>query len=639
MLRLEKDWFIDDKGRKTLLRGVNLSGSAKVPKTPDGATHLKTDFKDVDKVSFVGRPLPLREAREHFQRIRHWGFNSLRLVVTWEAVEHAKPKQYDKEYLDYLAELLKIAEEYEFYVTIDPHQDVWSRASGGDGAPMWTFEKVGLDLTKFDQTEAALVMQYRYRPDDETAYPSMSWMQNRIRFASDTMWTLFFGGRDFAPSCRVDGVNAQDYLQQHFCDAFKQVAARLRENTCVIGYETLNEPSPGWIGQTVDGSGKDYSQELGYGFTPFDAMLTAAGYPRTVPLRAIKTFGIKEIRRDKLNPIGASCWLPKFEDIWRREGVWGLDDKGEAVLLHNDHFTVRKGKPVQFLHDHFAPFVKSYAAAIRTIIRDATIFVVPPETGFSGEALPSELPEHVVNESHWYDVATIGMKRFMGKASFDSTTGKTVIGAGSIRRMFRRQLATLKAVSTKIHGGIPTVIGEMGLCYDLDKRAAYQESKANPDKAWKTHVKALSAYYDALDANLLNALQWNYTPDNSNQWGDQWNLEDFSIFSRDQQANPKDVNSGGRAIPGFCRPHFVHVAGLPRQMRFTLRNRIFFFEWDADLAVKAPTVLYVPKIHYPQGFFVVLSEGAVQGTADSQLVAVRVQEKGIHTITVEPKAK
>jgi hypothetical protein len=639
LLRVEKDWFVDEDGRKTLLRGVNLGGSSKVPMTPNGATHLKTDFRDRAHVSFVGRPCPLAQAPEHFQRIKHWGFNTLRLVITWEAIEHANPNQYDKQYLDYLEELVKIAEGYEFYIIVDPHQDVWSRASGGDGAPAWTFEKVGLDLTKFDRTEAALVMQYRYDPKDENAYPRMCWFQNRIRFANGTMWTLFFGGRDFAPSCRVEGVNAQDYLQQHYFNALKQVAARLKGSRYVIGFETLNEPCPGWIGQTVDGSGKDFSQELGYTFTPLDAMLTAAGYPRTVPLRAIKTFGIKEIRRDRLNPDGATCWLPGFEDIWRREGVWGLDAKREPLLLRNNHFTISKGQPTQFLRDYFSSFARSYTAAIRSIIRDAIIFVIPPELGVSDDTLPSDLPENVANGSHWYDVATIGMKRFMSKASFDADTGKTVIGEGSVRRMFRRQLATIKARSAKIRGGIPTVIGEMGLCYDLDKGTGYEQSKASPDKAWKTHVKALSAYYDALDANLLHALQWNYTPDNTNQWGDQWNLEDFSIFSRDQQTNPHDINSGGRAIPGFCRPHFVHVAGVPRQMKFTLRNRIFLFEWDADTMVKAPTILYVPQIHYPNGFIAELSEGEVAPTSDSQFVAIRVRQKGIHTITIEPKAK
>jgi hypothetical protein len=205
--------------------------------------------------------------------------------------------------------------------------------------------------------------------------------------------------------------------------------------------------------------------------------------------------------------------------------------------------------------------------------------------------------------------------------------------------MFRRQLAAIKAASAKVNDGIPTVISEMGLCFDLDKGAAYQEWKRSPEKAWKVHIKALSSYFDALDANLLHALQWNYTPDNTNQWGDQWNLEDFSIFSRDQQDDPNDISSGGRGIQGFCRPHLVHVAGSPRLMKFTLRNHTFLFEWDADTSVKAPTILYIPQIHYPNGFAADLSEGEVVPTSDSQFVAIRARQGGIHTITIEPKAR
>jgi len=97
------------------------------------------------------------------------------------------------------------------------------------GAPLWTFEEVGLDLTKFDEAEAAFVMQHRYDPHDRDSYPDMSWLQNGGRFAPCTMWTLFFGGRDFAPSCNIGGVNAQDYLQQHYIDAMRSRHPRERQ--------------------------------------------------------------------------------------------------------------------------------------------------------------------------------------------------------------------------------------------------------------------------------------------------------------------------------------------------------------------------------------------------------------------------
>ena len=637
LVTIENEWFVDEKGRRVLLRGVNLGGGSKVPSKPNGASHIHTDFTSRD-VSFVGRPFPLKDAHDHFRRIRHWGFNSLRFVITWEAIEHDSPRQYDREYLDYVEEVLKIAEEHRLYIIIDPHQDAWSRASGGDGAPLWTFEGVGLDLTKFDESEAAFVMQHRYDPHDKDSYPDMSWIQNGGRFAPCTMWTLFFGGRDFAPSCKVGGASAQDYLQRHYIDAVREVAIRVKDNPYVVGFETLNEPGRGWIGKLVDGSDMDIAGTLFHSFTPFDAMLTAAGFPREIPYRAIKGFGIREIRRDILNPGKSSCWLEGSENTGLQEGVWGVDEAGEPVILRNDHFSVRDGRRVDFIDDYFSAFVKRYATAIREVIPDMTIFVVPPFRVEPGEGLlPADLPENVVNAGHWYDELTVGTKRFLGRASYDTRAGKVVMGTGNVRKMFARQLGSIKTASAEIPGGIPTVIGEFGLCYDLDQGAAFHTWKQEPSRAWRTHVSALSMYYDALDANLLHSMLWNYTPDNDNRWGDQWNLEDFSIFSVDQQTDPTDIRSGGRAVEGFSRPHFMCVSGTPLEMEFSLKRREFRFEFDADPSIDAPTVLYVPEIHYPNGFEVELSGGELEETRDPQMLTFRVHQSGIHTVVIKPK--
>ena len=107
----------------------------------------------------MGRPFPLQEADEHFARLKAWGFTFLRLLVTWEAIEHAGPGLYDETYLDYLRKLVIKAGEYEMEVLIDPHQDVWSRFTGGDGAPGWTLEAAGMDMTHFDETGAAITHQ------------------------------------------------------------------------------------------------------------------------------------------------------------------------------------------------------------------------------------------------------------------------------------------------------------------------------------------------------------------------------------------------------------------------------------------------------------------------------------------------
>ncbi len=635
-LRIDHKRFIDEKGRTVLLRGVNLGGSSKVPLTPNGATHIKTDFTDHRDVSFVGRPFPLKEADEHFKRLKNWGFNCLRFLVTWEAIEHKGPKQYDNEYLDYLEEVLRIAGEYGFYIFIDPHQDVWSRMTGGDGAPGWVFKKVGLDFNKFESSEATFVMQHRYDPSDLTKYLPMHWMGNTYRFANGTMWTLFFGGKDFAPSCKVDGISAQDYLQSHFIDAIKQLALKIKDNPHILGFDILNEPPEGWIGKFVDGSEwEGISDVIGYVFTPIDAMLTGAGFNRVIGYQEVKRFGIKETRKDELNPEKKSCWLKGFEGIWKKEGVWGLDKDKNPTILKNDYFMEKNGEKINFYRDYMSPFLKTYTEAIRSEFSNAIIFLTGPmESVMKGESFELDIPTNSVHAAHWYDVATTGTKRAMLKANYNLITGKPVVGKKNVQEMFFSQLKIIKNYATSFFGGIPTIIGEFGLPYDLNKKEAYEKLKTEPEEAWKIHVKVLNNYYNGLDANLLHALQWNYTPDNTNEWGDLWNLEDLSIFSRDQQVDPDDINSGGRAIKGFCRPRFIFCSGIPLKMEFKIKEGKFFFKFDGDSTIIAPTTLYIPNIQYPNGYEIEVSEGEIQKEEDGQIVIIKIKEDGIHTVSV-----
>ena len=635
-LKTKNEWFIDDEGRTVLLRGVNLGGSTKIPFSPNGATHIKTDFSDHRDISFVGRPFPLKETDEHFSRLKHWGFNCLRFLVTWEAIEHKGPKEYDKEYLDYLEEILKISAEYKFYTFIDPHQDVWSRMTGGDGAPGWTFEKVGLDFTKFDVTDAALVMQYRYDSNNPDAYPHLHWSSNAVRFANGTMWTLFFGGKEFAPSCKIDGMNAQDYFQLHYINAIKQVAIRVKDNPYVIGFDTMNEPEQGWIEKKVDGIGVEkLTEDLGYNFTPIDAILTGSGYSRVVGYKEIKRLGVKETKRDELNKRKVSCWFESAEDIWKKEGVWGFDEDGNPIIQNNDYFVVKQGRKVDFYQDYLSPFIYKYTKNIREIIPDTIIFFEShPIRIMRGEKLTFNVPKKVVHAGHWYDGVSLGTKRSMIKANYDIITNKVVLGKKNVQEMFIQQLSNIKSIAQAIHGGIPTLIGEFGLLYDLNKKEAYQKFRKEPETAWEKHIKLLAMYYNALDTNLLHSTQWNYTADNNNEWGDLWNMEDLSIFSRDQQLDPNDINSGGRAIEGFCRPHFIHCAGTPLKMEFNYKDKIFYFEFESDTSIKAPTIIYVPNIQYPNGYEVMISEGEIDKKKDEQLVFIKTKRDGVHAVNI-----
>ena len=79
-------------------------------------------------------------------------------------------------------------------------------------------------------------------------FPQLMWANNYYRFAAFTMFTLFFGGKTYAPNLMRDGLNIQDYLQEHYVNAYAYVARRIGHLPNVVGFGTMNEPHFGLIG-------------------------------------------------------------------------------------------------------------------------------------------------------------------------------------------------------------------------------------------------------------------------------------------------------------------------------------------------------------------------------------------------------
>lgn len=123
-LTIENGRFRDPHGREVTLRGINVAGDAKFPSNPNQPSHIADRFFDGDDVTFHERPFPLEDAHIHFSRLRHWGYNTIRYVFTWEALEHSGPGKYDEEWIQHTLSVLRVAKEYGFFVFMDPHQDV-----------------------------------------------------------------------------------------------------------------------------------------------------------------------------------------------------------------------------------------------------------------------------------------------------------------------------------------------------------------------------------------------------------------------------------------------------------------------------------------------------------------------------------
>jgi endoglycosylceramidase len=198
----------DPENGQIFLRGFNLSGRDKFPPffpvsdLPDGGT---TEWS-VDTLS------PTLAA----------GMNAIRFVIVWEAVEPSRDS-FDSAYLDHVQEWVQNLEAAGYWVVIDMHQDLYSRAftdtnpdqidSSSDGAPAWT-----CDASNY----AAFAKIY------DPTKPWFEWYTSQpVTACFDHLWQ------------NGDGV------ADEFANAWAQVAARFAKEPRVLGYDLFNEPWPG----------------------------------------------------------------------------------------------------------------------------------------------------------------------------------------------------------------------------------------------------------------------------------------------------------------------------------------------------------------------------------------------------------
>ncbi|MEJ2211117.1 MAG: hypothetical protein P8129_19040, partial [Anaerolineae bacterium] len=408
-----------------------------------------------------------------------------------------------------------------------------------------------------------------------------------------------------------------------------RVARRLEGLDNVVGYDTLNEPAPGYIGWP-DLSAADGLLRLGDSPTPFQSMMLGAGYSLEIEIWSVGIRGPRRKAQRMVNVEAASAWLEGHPPLWREHGVWDLDGQGRPRLLRPDYFSAIDGRRVDFAADHLRPFMERYARTIRAVDPGAIIFLeAPPRLAppaWDTEALP-----RVVHAAHWYDGLTLLTKTYIPNMGVDYASGGLVVGRRRVRRSFARQLGQLKTEAEEHLGGAPTLLGEFGIPFDLRGGRAYDRGD------FGQQVQALDDTFQALEANLLSGTLWNYTADNDNQRGDQWNGEDLSIFSRDQQDDPDDLDSGGRALASAVRPYAQAVAGEPLSMTYNPGRREFEFEFRHDETVEAPTELYVPNLHYPDGYVVHVSDGEYTVDRENQRLIYRhTGDQSVHSLRLRP---
>ena len=182
--RAEGKWIRDAQGRVVFLRGLNYSNRSKRP------------------------PFTTWMRESHFDQMAYMGCNAVRLLLSWEKVEPQKGL-YDQAYLQHMDKVIGWCEKRNIWVILDMHQDIWSRAIGGNGAPFWA--------TKDDLVE----------PDEDFGGPwALDYYTQECLYNFDRFWK-------------------SESLQKSFRNAWTTVITKLGKRKNVIGFDLFNEPFNG----------------------------------------------------------------------------------------------------------------------------------------------------------------------------------------------------------------------------------------------------------------------------------------------------------------------------------------------------------------------------------------------------------
>lgn len=182
-------WITDDAGRVLILHGANIDGSAK-----GTADHM-----------------PAQDQATIERMVTDWGWNHARFLIFWDGLE-PEPGVIDEAYLDLIEGRMDGFAEMGVHVVLDMHQDVYSEVFCCDGAPGWAVRDDGIPFE----------LQDRW---------FLNYFEPAVERAFDNFWLY------------DDGEHAD--LQDHYGDAWVAVASRFADHPAVIGYDLMNEPSPG----------------------------------------------------------------------------------------------------------------------------------------------------------------------------------------------------------------------------------------------------------------------------------------------------------------------------------------------------------------------------------------------------------
>jgi len=245
-IRKQGDWFVDAQGRYLLFRGVNLGSRSKLAPYLPVLPLRDTVPPRADSDSVVQE---LRSVRPRLHELQELGFNFVRLLVMWKAIEPSIGV--DSAGVHYLHMLRLVTDALyceRIFVVLDFHQDIASEAYGGDGFPDWAIAK-DAEHPATPRPPPNVAWGLRYYETGPGGKLILGFFKTKISPVIHTAVrnTLQEFWHD---SLRNDSIGLIGFhVRSHLVNAIATAARFFRGQPGVLGYEALNEPHPVGLGK------------------------------------------------------------------------------------------------------------------------------------------------------------------------------------------------------------------------------------------------------------------------------------------------------------------------------------------------------------------------------------------------------
>jgi hypothetical protein len=233
LLYKKDNWFRDSFGRYVMFRGVNFGSRSKLP------PYLPISPLNVNKISAQELTSEIMSVAKELDLLRESGFNVVRLVLSWKAIEPTPNPDLDRilpEGEEYLGRVLQIIDELysrNLLVLLDFHQDIAHEVCGGDGFPDWALA-LNNDVKRPE------------KPVKNNKLWAMSYQMNKL--VKNTLYSFYHN------DLTNDEMNLSHYpIRTHLEKTIGQTIKFFRNmnggegHPAILGVDLFNEPHPAGI--------------------------------------------------------------------------------------------------------------------------------------------------------------------------------------------------------------------------------------------------------------------------------------------------------------------------------------------------------------------------------------------------------